>query len=156
MTDTDTDGTALPEEFITVPEPAAPMFKTFSGDEPMSLDDMLALMPEKRAEPRPDVALDALPQPAAVSDQTMEELDAGRRLVRSPIVSYDVPDVVATAQARQRSQLLEEQAAGRAAVLRKQGDIERGKQIMAAAAAHKLRTSAPASNDDLEYNTPNR
>jgi hypothetical protein len=100
---------------------------------------------------RSDVALDRIAQPASISEQTLAELNAGRQ--KLPEVSEEISEVVSGAQASVMSRIHAEQEAGRAAVARKQGDIELARSITARGNARRLREGA-AEGDDLSYNEP--
>lgn len=142
---------------ISIAEPTAPpaAFAVSVGDAPMSADDIinsLGPIPEP-AEPRADVPTDRLPQPVAISDKTLVELQAGREALAADFLS-EVVDVAALAAAAVNSRTMAEQQAGRGAVARRQAEIDRARMIQQAHEARRLRENLPPEPNDLSYNAP--
>lgn len=142
---------------ISIAEQAAPpaTFAVSVGDAPMSADDIinsLGPVPEP-VEPRADVPTDRLPQPAAVSDKTLAELQAGRETLAGDILN-EVVDVAALAAVAVSSRTTAEQQAGRDAVARRQAEIDRARLIQQAHEARRLHENLPPEPNDLSYNAP--
>jgi len=142
---------------ISIAEPTAPpaAFAVSVGNAPMSADDIINSLgpaPEP-VELRADVPTDRLPQPAAVSDKTLAELQAGRETLAADVLN-EVVDVAALAASAINARTTAEQQAGRDAVARRQAEIDRGRMIQQMHEARRLHENLPPEPNDLSYNAP--
>lgn len=149
----------------------------------LSADELAALLPNSVPAPREGVVADTVANQPVLSERTLAELNAGKRLVeeqaeveaaqvaqgeREAPVKIAPEKVSAAFQASAPAfsaeryhgtpvvsrKTLEEQEAGRAVIKRKNADVDAARALMAKHAADRLKKGAPAEHGDLSYAAP--